>query len=146
MPDEVVRAQAFELVDRHGRLRGAFAVDPNDDAPSLQLYDVDGKVRLDVGVEADGSAQVSLLHADEQPAVTLGSHDGQVVAFFVVAGVAMCVVQARPDGFAVVGLRDKDGRDRVRIQVAADGSGLVALTDDQGVQHELGSWRPSPAV
>ena len=57
---EVVRAQAFELVDANGHVRATL------DARGLKLLDANGTIRAKLGADVDGSG---LLLANEQTRV-----------------------------------------------------------------------------
>jgi hypothetical protein len=87
IPD-VVRARAWELVDRNGRARASFDVAPQGDIV-FRLRDQDGTIRMKMSASRNGSGFL-LLDAATEPGVQ---------------------IDAGPDGSRIT-LTNRDGRSR----------------------------------
>ncbi len=72
MSEEILRAERFELVDRHGNPRAVLACDRDSGAPTCTFLDGAGQTRVTVGIAwndmpsiqlnaADGTARVAII-------------------------------------------------------------------------------------
>lgn len=107
VPPKVIQAQAFQVVDAHGVVRGAFRM--KDDHPILSLYDQKQQSRIDLWL------------CDEDPVLQMFDHDG-------IARIALCVSKAG----SLIGCYDGKYHPRVEIGVLPFGteSAFIKLRDE----------------
>ncbi len=74
-PTRVLRAQAIELVDRDGQVRGALTVESNGEAV-FRLRDATGTIRVKLGASEEGSALLLLDGSTEPGAHILSRRTG----------------------------------------------------------------------
>ncbi|MFB3069483.1 MAG: hypothetical protein ACE1ZF_02180 [Gemmatimonadales bacterium] len=87
MSQETLRAERFELVDRHGNPRAVLACDADSGAPTCTFLDGSGQTRVTVGLAwndmpsiqlnaADGTARVALIVRPDDSGMMLVVDDG----------------------------------------------------------------------
>jgi len=103
---EVVRAQAFELVDEEGKARAVLGLG-REGAPNLDLKDANGLKRATLALLPDGSPVLVLNDARGEERATL-------------------------TGGPSLTMRDKTGGERAALTVRYDGSPSLVLRDGKG--------------
>jgi len=88
MPEDVVRASRFELVDNQGNTRGVLACDGDSGAPTITFRDSKGQTRVTVGIAWN-----------DMPSIQLNGEDGT----------ARLALIARPEGNGMVLVADDQG-------------------------------------
>lgn len=92
MPQDVIQAQRFELVDSKGAVRGVLACDHESGAPTCTFLDSKGTTRITLG-----------LAWNDMPSIQLSADDGT----------ARVALIARPEGNGMVLVVDQDGNRNV---------------------------------
>ena len=86
MSQETLRAERFELIDRHGNPRAVLACDRDSGAPTCTFLDGSGQTRVTVGIAwndmpsiqlnaADGTARVALIVRPDDSGMILVVND-----------------------------------------------------------------------
>lgn len=104
----VVKAAQFILSDSKGRTRATLRV--HDDLPTVNVFDEQGKCRVGWITQEDGSARVSFYDQNQT---------------------ATGVIKMRAHG-PTFAIEDGEGRPRVELAVAPDGSPGMILSDPSG--------------
>ena len=68
----VVRAQAIELVDGQGNVRGQLFLG-GDGSGNIRLRDANGEVRVKLGTSVEGGTGLLLMDKKTEPAIRLGT-------------------------------------------------------------------------
>ena len=109
---QTIRTQEIVLEDAQGKEVAALRQGTEGGAV-LEFMGTDGKPRLSVGVEANGTARISLTYANGQGAIELEANSALNSAGLVVVG--------------------SQGRVQVLLGVTADGLPAFALLDAAGI-------------
>ena len=128
----VVTAEAFRVVDKHGRTRIEIAV-AHDGIPSIRLLDEDGKPGFIVSLSENGMSGLALAK-DGVPRVSLGiEHYGcPVIRLTDEREVTRVGLGVSPDGSTMVWLGVEEGKSSVRLESSADGSPSLELSGPDG--------------
>ena len=87
----VLRTQKLEIVDQQGQVRGDFRVDDAPDGASLHMSDRNGRIRVKVGADSEGSG-ITLLSNGQLPGIQMKSdRRGSVITWTDNAGRAHAV-------------------------------------------------------
>lgn len=106
-----VRVRELLLEDDNGRERGGLTIDGDDNA-LIYFKDNDGKVRLFMGLTADGTPRMSLQYARGRGSIQLEANDNLNSAAMIISG--------------------PSGRAQVIVGIAANGIPAMALFDGEG--------------
>lgn len=129
---KVLRAQAFELLDATGKVRGALSFGQNG-SPMLALRDKNGQLRARLSMtfggpsvdlaDEKGKMRASLvLRPDGSPELWLADEKGE----------GRAVLEVGPNGRPSLGLFDERGNGRAVLGLFPDGRPTLQLLDDQG--------------
>lgn len=135
--DEVVRAQRFEVVDPTGVVRGVLGVAP-DRSVGLVLNDEQGKLKLRLWSQLDGSASLTLFSASEQPRASVAVlPDGTPgMGLFDAAGggrsLGLTLPSERIAWSPRLSMTDASGKMRVQLMLFSDGTPVLAVHDARG--------------
>ena len=124
-----IRAKRLVLVDDAGKLRAVLG-SATRGAVSLGLLDNDDKIRAVLIVDANGIPRLDLFGADETRRMVLSVFPNRSgLAIFGEGGRGGAVLDVAADGTASVGLTDKQERARAGLHLRADGTVLLNVSD-----------------
>jgi len=139
---EEIRARRFVLMDPAGKQRGVWAVFPDtvdletfelkqQDMVALDMRTKGNTARMAVAAE---SAGVSFSNLTGARALTVMRSDGTVGTTMSRSGAGRqetLAIRVKPDGEAGFSLQDDDGRSRIQLSVASDGSPYLSFLDQR---------------
>ena len=129
---QVVTATQVNVIDPDGRLRAVLAGQDERRMASLSFYDAAGQVRGIIGIDENESPLVRLLDRAGQSRLSAVVQDGDAL---VIVGneAAQSGLFGTADGSPLLSFFEA-GRNRLRLQVAQDGSPSLRLFDGDGRQ------------
>jgi hypothetical protein len=129
-----IETQQLVLRDREGRLRGTFGVD-RDGLPSLKLYDHRGLEQVELGVQSDDFAALTLSNRGAPRIMIDTSSLGySSVRLFDAEQAEKATLVVKPD--STVGLRLSGADQSLGLAIAPDGRMTIPTVDAQGREVE----------
>jgi len=140
MPDDVVRAKRFELVDDEGNVRAILGPGPEGSVGVSFLDKETAAERTSVGINAGGLAYIDARDSTGRGGVRLAVEEGgtAVIRLRDQQGRDRCNLEYRPaeaaSGPNTLGIRfaDENGRGQAQLGVAPNGDANLILYDQSG--------------
>jgi hypothetical protein len=130
-----VRAEQFELIDQHGRVRARLEVEDDGATPGFVLCDEEGRKRAMFGLAAKEGPFLTFFDADSRPRLSLGldGDEGPTIQLLDKQGNLRAQLHLSPDKPSLLFLHEGE-KPRINLFVMADGQPHLVLTDKEGKQ------------
>jgi hypothetical protein len=141
---DVLRSQAFVLVDRDGKTRGAFDFS-QDGQPQIRLFSSKGVPRATVHLSADGGAYLGVFDQEGEVALSIGIPDERSPGLRIwdaktTLRVSLSILD---DGTPLMQFNDQDGGMRALYGLFPNGKPMFTLLDSRGIPFGLFGYRSS---
>lgn len=112
----------------------------NEMTGHLSAADSEGKPRIGLGVNAQGTSSIAFLKRDGARAITITQSEGtdlSAISFNPEGGAKSLFLTAKKEGVAAITLRDERGRVRGNFGLGDEGEGILRIYDE----NEKVSWQ-----
>ncbi|MDB6146547.1 MAG: hypothetical protein JWO45_211 [Spartobacteria bacterium] len=136
-PIKKIQAEAFQLVDAGGRLRGELGMSTEDRSVELAFYEPDGGRRAKVGIDEAGRARLELFDAAGQRKMFLGaSAAGDTgLALYDEQGHVRAELSIDATDLLTLAMRNADRRTQILVRL--DGNVPAIILTDRDGQHRV---------